>query len=127
MSEMSDQAVELLNTIAGIQTDISEGKPACPLYGSGNSDPERTPFDIQTEYDRKDANEAAPGLVDQTLGDAMTASDEGAIVATWERAVQGSAQSRIRRMAHVVGRAKGQGDTEGILRYGLHELLVRPE
>jgi len=129
MSILAPGTSVLLETIASIQTDIGDGKPARPTYGEGLSDPERTPFDIHTVCSREEANAAVPGLADpeRTIGEGATVSDEGSICATWERAIQGSNKSRVRHMAHAHGRAHGQGLPVGNFLYGMQELLTRPE
>jgi len=125
MSSLSGGTVDLLNGIADMQNEVGSGFPIrfAEVFGLQ----EVTPAAIKEAFNRNELNGQVPALVDQTLGDAMTVGDEVSVAAAWERAVQNSFQGRIRKMAHANGRSVGHGATQGIFRYGMQEIMARPE
>lgn len=124
MSTVNGLTVDILTKIAAIQEAIGEGAAANLASILGIADLQ--PSTIKSALDRGALNSDVHQLVDRALGDAMTAGDEASILATFERAMQSCYMSRTRRIAHHLGRCRGQADPQGILRYGLPEMISRP-
>ena len=109
-------------------------------YGNGRiiTNDEGFPFasfaaaDIHTALDRSSIHTTFEETVtssgtDAGVGKAMTAVDESDMVSSYERAVQRSHTSRIRNMAHAMGRAKAHSSPSGLINYTIPELLARPD
>ena len=125
MSSVTGFTTELLERIAAMQVAIGEGRYISLGEALGVAD--ATPEAIKEALGRAGLNDLVPELVKATVGDSMTIGDETALAAAFERAVQGCRMSRIRHMAHHQGRALGHGDAQGILRYGIPEMMARPQ
>lgn len=124
MSTLAGRTVEILAKIAAIQEAIGAGAAADLAAILGLTDLQ--PATIKAALERGSLNDGVHELVDRALGDAMTAGDEASILATFERAMHSCYQSRTRRIAHHIGRCRGQADPQGILLYGLPEMISRP-
>lgn len=124
MSTINGRTLDILNKIASIQEAYGDGAAADldEILGL----PDLQPSTIKEALNRDALNADVRQLVDRTVGDAMTAGDEASLLAAFERAAQGCFMSRTRRIAHHVGRARGHAAPQGILRYGLPEMISRP-
>jgi len=124
MSTVKTRTLEILDQIAQIQEAYGDGVAADLAAVLGLQDLD--PASIKAALERTALNDDVRQLVDRTVGDAMTVGDETSVLAAFERAVQGCFMARTRRLAHHVGRARGHANPQGILRYGLPEMISRP-
>lgn len=124
MSAVNGRTTDMLSRLATLQRQIADGQPVdlSVLEIAGI-----TPAQIAEALNRDDINQAVPAVVDQTVGDAMTLGDEAGLLAALERATQSCYQTRLRRIVHHQGRARGHADPQGILLYGLQQMMARPE
>lgn len=124
MSSVNSRTLDILTKIAAIQAAYGDGV-AADLAQILELD-DLKPATIKEALNRDALSSDVRQLVDRTVGDAMTVGDETGLLAAFERAVQGCFMSRTRRIAHHVGRARGHANPQGILRYGLPEMISRP-
>lgn len=118
MPALQQSTLTLLKALAKQRADVGAGNSGKAFITGA------TPEQIGLDLSRSDANETVQKTDGKAIDFAQIA-DEAALVAACERGLQRTSMSRIRHIAHSIGRAKAMGDQNGAILVALQNAMVR--
>jgi len=120
VSQLNDTTTEFLDKLAAVQSARGQGRPA------DFEVEDRSPAGIHETFDRSAIHEDFSELEGKTVAQTMTLVDQNDLIAAMERDVQRSGMSRIRHMAHAIGRQRAHARPDGgVILYSLPNNLVK--